>query len=182
MNRLPPRFVFLRHGRTDWNRRGLVMGLLDIPLDDLGREQAKRAAAILDTVPVTSVWRSPLSRCAETATLATRGAALPTRVLPGLAERGWGVWEGRAATERPPRSETPEGGESASAFRERVAAAFAEIDDDELPLVVSHSGVYRVLMEFLRGDGEGASIPNALPVVVSPKAENRSPRREDPEP
>ncbi len=29
-------FYFIRHGETDWNKRHIIMGSIDIPLNDLG--------------------------------------------------------------------------------------------------------------------------------------------------
>lgn len=163
---LPRRFIFLRHGRTDWNRRGLVMGVRDVPLDGVGRLQAATAGAILAALPITSVWRSPLGRCGESLSLAMPGAPLPAQVLPGLAERNWGVWEGRPAKDRPPRAVTPEGGESLAVFRERTLSALEAIDDDGLPLVVAHSGTYRVVMERAGLFSGGAPLANAWPMAV----------------
>ena len=63
--------MLLRHGRTDLNRRGLLQGASDLPLDDVGRRQAVAAGAY-----VRRRWRidkvvcSPRRRARETLTLA----------------------------------------------------------------------------------------------------------------
>jgi len=57
--------VIVRHGRTDHNAAGLLLGRLDPPLDPLGRDQAAALAAALG--PVDRVIASPLRRATETA-------------------------------------------------------------------------------------------------------------------
>ena len=40
-------FYFIRHGETDWNVQKKIMGQLDIPLNNRGKEQAHRYADII---------------------------------------------------------------------------------------------------------------------------------------
>lgn len=57
----------VRHGRTEANASGLLLGRADPVLDDVGRQQA---AAIGRTLPrCATVVTSPLARCRETAEL-----------------------------------------------------------------------------------------------------------------
>ncbi len=55
----------VRHGRTAANARGLLLGRLDPPLDEVGRWQASRLAGALG--PIDRVIASPLLRARETA-------------------------------------------------------------------------------------------------------------------
>lgn len=169
---LPRRFIFMRHGRTAWNARGVVMGQHDVPLDAVGRAQAEEAAALVAERPVTSLWVSPLARCRDTAAAVSRcRPGLAVTVLDGLQERHWGVFQGGPAGARPPRAETPDGGESAAAFAARTMAALATVaEDDGLPVVVAHSGTFRTLLDHLGCDGD-VTIPNAAPCLVQPGAE-----------
>ena len=65
---LPPvPFYFLRHGVTDHNLRRLVMGQLDVPLNDQGRRQAELAARQVVGLGISRIVSSPLSRARETA-------------------------------------------------------------------------------------------------------------------
>ena len=55
-----PVLVFVRHGQTEANARGLLLGRADPPLSELGRRQA---AALAARVPATArVVASPLTR------------------------------------------------------------------------------------------------------------------------
>lgn len=167
---LPPRFIFLRHGRTAWNARRVVMGQEDIPLDAEGEAQAEAAARALAALPLTSVWCSPLLRCRATAApLLRRRPELAETVVDGLRERHWGVFQGMSITARCARPETPEGGETFAAFDARALAALAAVRDEGLPLVVSHSGVFRSLLDHLGLDGE-VTVPNAAPCRIEPGA------------
>ncbi|MSU90612.1 histidine phosphatase family protein, partial [Rhodobacteraceae bacterium 2CG4] len=48
--------ILLRHGRTAWNRAGIVIGQRDVPLDAGGRHEAQECAfrRIRSAVPTTS--------------------------------------------------------------------------------------------------------------------------------
>ncbi|GAA0593639.1 histidine phosphatase family protein [Caenispirillum bisanense] len=160
--------VFVRHGQTAWNATRLVMGQIDIPLDPTGEAQAAAAAAEVAALPVTSVWCSPLGRCRATAAalLALR-PDLPLTVLDDLAERHWGIHQGGDDRLRPPRHHTPPEGESAAAFAERTLRALAAVDDAGLPVVVAHSGTFRVVLDLYGRDSDGPPVANGAPILLT---------------
>lgn len=61
------RLVLLRHGRTAWNVTGRAQGNADVPLDEIGRAEAERAAEQLASYQPSLVWSSDLGRARETA-------------------------------------------------------------------------------------------------------------------
>ena len=91
MNR---RLVLWRHGRTAWNELGRVQGQTDIPLDDLGREQAREAAARLASLNPCWIVSSDLSRATETADALAAITGLEVQLDPRLREMTFGIREG----------------------------------------------------------------------------------------
>ena len=88
-------FALVRHGQTDWNAERRLMGSTDIPLNDVGRAQARDAVAALSAYEWDAIVSSPLSRAAETADLIAAGLGLSVaRRVPELAERSFGPAEG----------------------------------------------------------------------------------------
>jgi broad specificity phosphatase PhoE len=63
----PKRLVLVRHGRTEWNRVGRAQGHADVPLDELGLEQAATAARQLASYQPAFLWSSDLTRARQTA-------------------------------------------------------------------------------------------------------------------
>ena len=87
------RLVLARHGETAWSKSGQHTGRTDIPLTDVGREQASGLGAALAGRSFRRVLSSPLVRASETARLA--GFADQVVVDPDLQEWDYGMYEGR---------------------------------------------------------------------------------------
>jgi len=100
----PERQIWLvRHGETEWAKSGRHTGRSDIPLTDVGRQQAGALAAGLAGHPFALVLTSPRSRAAETARLAGFADAI---VDPDLGEWDYGAFEGRTTADI--RTEIPD--------------------------------------------------------------------------
>ena len=88
-------FALVRHGQTDWNAQRRLQGSTDIPLNDVGRGQARDAVAVLSGYEWDAIVSSPLSRAAETADLIAAGLRISVaRRVPELTERSFGPAEG----------------------------------------------------------------------------------------
>lgn len=87
------RLYLIRHGETEENRRGILVGSTDVPLSETGREQASSLAQLARSLPVDAVYASPLQRAVETALLVFGKEA---RILTDsrLKEMHFGEWEG----------------------------------------------------------------------------------------
>jgi probable phosphoglycerate mutase len=59
--------VLVRHGLTDWNEQGKLLGRIGVGLNENGRTQAQAAAEALKELPVSAVLSSPQARTRETA-------------------------------------------------------------------------------------------------------------------
>jgi broad specificity phosphatase PhoE len=143
------RMVLLRHGATEWSQSGQHTGRTDIPLLDLGREQAKAAGQQLREWPFALVLTSPLQRASETCRL----AGFEGISEPDLMEWDYGAYEGLTSAqireERPGwalwSDGVPDGERAADVGRrvDRVIEHARAADGDTL--CVAHGHVLRVL-------------------------------------
>jgi len=162
-------FWFLRHGETEPNRLGLVTGTTDVALNDTGWRQAHAAAASLAGHGIGAIYSSPLRRARETAGCVADALGLPFSIVPELAERHWGELEGRPRGLRV-REATPPGGEGLQVFAERTLRGLMQISAAPTPLIVAHSGTFRVLCRLLHIAQGDAPVGNSLPLRLMPPA------------
>lgn len=89
-----PRLLLIRHGQTAWNIQRRFLGRTDVPLDEVGLDQAARLARRLVGTRIDALWSSPLCRARQTA------AVLGTpQVEPDLIEMDMGELEGLTGVE-----------------------------------------------------------------------------------
>lgn len=96
------RVYLVRHGETNWNLRGKIQGGgYDVPLNDNGREQAKKSALALRDIPLDVVASSSMARAKETADIlwehhrSDDGGKEPLRIVDkGFNEMRFGIFEG----------------------------------------------------------------------------------------
>lgn len=132
--------LLIRHGQTDWNVDGRYTGQSDIPLNNVGRAQARQLAAQISPQPPDKIVASDLQRARETAVIMAAPLNLPVATDPRLREINQGVWEGMyfsdikaryaaefAARAADPLMVAPPGGETVGQVRHRVLAAIADI-------------------------------------------------------
>lgn len=160
-----PTLLVIRHGETQWNVAGRLQGSRDTPLTVNGMRQAQAVAVRLSET-VTSLtdaalWVSPLGRARQTASILADLWSRPFEHFveePLLAERCYGVWEGRLhgeierdlpdqytahATE--PWEYSMPGGESRTALTGRLRAWLRTLDPKRPHIAVTHSGCLRAL-------------------------------------
>lgn len=148
----PRRIWLVRHGETEWARLGRHTGRTDIPLTDVGRDQAIALGRRLAGLPFGPVLTSPLSRAAQTARLAGFPAAEQD---PDLAEWDYGDLEGRTSADI--RAEFPgwtiwtgpwpgaETIDEVAARVDRVLVRCRASTDDRDALLFAHGHLLRIL-------------------------------------
>jgi broad specificity phosphatase PhoE len=165
----PRRLVLLRHGRTSWNAQERFQGHLDIELDDVGRDQAARAAAVLAALRPATITSSDLVRARDTADALSAVTGVEVAVDPRLRETFGGTWQGRTVTEiraddgraydlwrNDSRIDMPAGGgENRSQLAGRVVPgildAVAAAPPGSTVVVVTHGGSVRAAIGSLLG-------------------------------
>ena len=155
----------VRHGKTDWNEQGRLMGRNDIGLNERGRAQAESAAVALASVRLTRVLASPQPRAQETARLVAARHGLEVETVQELAEVWLGPrWQGKTFADLRDDPDLKryiddathgcDALEAAASVRERVSRAIdrlrAESDTGNVALV-SHGDPLRILIADLIG-------------------------------
>ncbi len=160
-------FVFVRHAQSEFNATSRIGGFTDSSLSKVGVEQAKATAPILENIDWSVVITSTLRRTQQTAFY-----AVPKQVIKPyeqLKERNWGDLEGCPIAQLVPYQETPINGESWQAFEARVISALNEIlSEYSWPLIIAHSGVYRVLNNVINGTPYCSRVDNVSPISFVP--------------
>ena len=144
-------FALIRHGQTDWNAQRRLQGSTDIPLNDVGRGQARDAVAAVSGYEWDAVVSSPLSRAAETADPIAAGLGLSVeRHIPELTERRFGPAEGLQSGPELDALRIPGGFKGAESEDEAACRGLAALEAlaDEYRgrrvLVVAHGTLIRV--------------------------------------
>ncbi|MFT8897356.1 MAG: histidine phosphatase family protein [Acetobacter sp.] len=179
----PTRYWYLRHGETDWNKQGLSQGRTDIPLNETGLEQARKAGGLLaqealGDLRISRIVSSPLARALRTAEFAADALKERYGVRPvltmdvGLEEVCFGEQEGC------PMGEwyddwveglyTPPGAEPFAFLRDRAVAALNRaLTGQGTVLIVAHGALFRALRSAMHLPAN-VRLPNAVPVVAEP--------------
>ena len=176
------KLILVRHGETDWNAEGRIQGMLDVPLNALGMEQAELAAAELArTINVAELVSSDLVRTRETTKPINEATGFEPRFDARIRERNFGVWQGKTYEEWRVLDAVgmarynagdpdygPEGGETASQFLERCVDAVTDLvlgGKEKTLILVTHGGVVSSMVRHAQGlnpqSARTWSVPNA---------------------
>jgi len=157
------RLILVRHGETPWNVTLQYQGHANVPLNERGREQARRAAARLRGLEVRALYASDIVRAWETAEIIGAAIGQTPTPMPELREIDVGQWEGMTPEElyrrfpdhmaeyrRDPARTVRLGGESYAQLQARALVALQRIQEShaqgEVVVAVSHGGTIRALL------------------------------------
>ena len=154
--------LLVRHGQTGSNINGFYMGWSNEDINDVGYTQAHCLSSRLVSLPIVSVYSSPLKRTYTTATIIAKPHDLELKVLDDLIEIRLGDWEGLHMDEIgqrwpelwqlsrvDPSEITMPNGESFNEVAERAVRAFETIvaaNQGKQAVIVTHDVVIRVLV------------------------------------
>lgn len=163
----------IRHGQTEWNAIGRLQGRDDIPLNEIGKQQAEKCGAFLKDEKWDFIISSPLSRARETADIILRQIGPhPFVIMEEFIERDFGDGSGKTKEERRllypgkiyPNQETWE------VFTERLQKGI-QILNETYPakkiLIVAHGAVINAILATISNGKIGSGKTKLLNACLS---------------
>ncbi len=93
------RLVFVRHGVTDWNEEGRLLGRSEVPLNERGLDQAEHLGRELAPLQPAEILSSPQRRTRQTAEAIARACGRTVTTDDRLAEVWLRDWQGKTFAE-----------------------------------------------------------------------------------
>jgi len=166
----------IRHGETDWNLNGRCQGHTDVPLNDIGLQQAKRLARRLyeERVHFDVLYSSDLTRAYQTAWEIGAILKVAVELLPPLREIDMGNWSGLTREEIKHHFPTefallqqgqdiPRGcAETLFALKERVVPVIEAIvaqHPGKTLAFVTHGGPVRMMLSYVCNEFDVSKLP-----------------------
>jgi len=159
--------LLVRHGQTNANAGGFYMGWSDEDLNELGYTQARRLSSRLASLPIASIFTSPLKRAYTTAMILAEPHKLGLTVLDDLTEIQLGDWQGLhmdkikqrwpelwRQSRIDPSGLTMPNGESYRQVTERAIRVFKmviEANRGKQAVIVTHEVIVKVLLAHVLG-------------------------------
>lgn len=148
------RLYVVRHGETEWSRSGRHTSITDLPLTDVGEQQARSLNGHLVPADFGLVLSSPRQRATRTAELAGFTGDHRPEITEDLVEWAYGEYEGRTSADI--QQTDPDwtvwtrpspGGESAEDVRTRLSRVVERVRDSgvERAICFAHGHALRAL-------------------------------------
>ena len=159
--------IIIRHGETDANAKGALLGWTDAALNECGIEQAKTASKKLRELKITNIntiFSSPLKRAAQTAEIISNELGHKNIIYSeNLKERNFGNWDGLTIDEIKQLHENIQDTQNISneslqilqkvtkfGKETKAAKTFDEVAETTY-IIVTHLGCIRYMIPFLLG-------------------------------
>ena len=162
------KLYLVRHGETEWNKRGRFQGQRDIGLNARGLSQAKETAKAIAEDGEIALYSSPLQRTMQVANEISLLAHVPVAPMAGVKELDLGELEGvtgedmrnlwpdvYSAWNQDPGTLAMPKGESLSQLQERTWRSLLELEEahsgDDVVVLVSHNFAIRTMIHKILG-------------------------------
>ena len=183
-------FIVLRHGQSIWNKQNVLAGWTNVPLNSIGRHEAKEAGIMLKKYEFDYVFTSTLDRTIETANIMQKEFSYKFRIASSdaLKERDYGALTGKNKNDlkqiytpeqifswRSTYYGRPPNGENLHDVKLRVGKYFDNkiyplIQNNNHVLLISHSNSLRSLFVHLQLKNaktiEQFEITNCIPIRI----------------
>ena len=160
----------MRHGKTDWNVLHKLQGRTDIPLNEEGRNMARKAADIYKDINFDVCYCSPLKRAKETAEILLEGRNIPLYEDQRIQEISFGSYEGMSCVDKTKEENLafqkffqdtgnyipPEDAESVEQLYERTGEFLKSLEEskklkDKNLLISTHGAAMTAMLNRMRG-------------------------------
>lgn len=160
----------MRHGETDWNKKKLVQGRKDIPLNEYGRHLALETSCGMRQYQIDLAYTSPLRRAKETAEILLEGRNIPLYEDQRIQEISFGSYEGMSCVDKTKEENLafqkffqdtgnyipPEDAESVEQLYERTGEFLKSLEEskklkDKNLLISTHGAAMTAMLNRMRG-------------------------------
>ena len=160
----------MRHGETDWNKKKLVQGRKDIPLNEYGRHLARETSYGMRQYQIDLAYTSPLQRAKETAEILLEGRNIPLYEDQRIQEISFGSYEGMSCVDKTKEENLafqkffqdtgnyipPEDAESVEQLYERTGEFLKSLEEskklkDKNLLISTHGAAMTAMLNRMRG-------------------------------
>jgi len=164
----------VRHGETDWNKQSRLQGQEDVPLNELGRQQAHESGLHLKDDYWDAIISSPLSRAYETSEIIQNQLyqSTPIYTLDQFKERAFGEASGLTIEELREKypNRTYPNQEEWEDFKARVFSGIDEVQarfTGQKFLLVAHGAVINCILSVLSNGEVGSGKTRLINACIS---------------
>ena len=183
-------FIVLRHGQSIWNKLNILAGWNNVPLTELGKQEAYNAGLMLKKYNFDYVFTSDLNRTIETCNIIKNvlNQDFTIKSSSKLNERNYGILSGKTKEEltekfgsdqlkkwRRSYWDKPPEGENLDDVKYRFGSYYRDdikplLDQNKNVLLISHSNSLRAFLVYLKIKNEKTiedfEIDNCAPIKI----------------